>query len=102
MSHGGRFVGLEDPESRQALELNWYPPGHVHATPFVPGEGLDHLGVEVDDPRALIERLVRLGGRIAIPPWVETGRLGPYLIGFVTDPDGNWIEVQGLLPAVTP
>lgn len=102
MSHGGQFVGLEDPTSQQALELNWYPPGHAYATPFVVGEGLDHIGVEVDDPRAVIDRLVGLGGEIAIAPWVEHGRLGPYLIGFVTDPDGHWIEVQGSVPAAPP
>ncbi len=101
MSHGGRFVGLEDPQSRQALELNWYPPGSAYAIPFVPGDGLDHIGVQVDDPPALIARLVGLGGRIVVPPWIETGRLGPYLIGFVADPDGHWIEVQGS-PTPTP
>ena len=100
MNHGGRFVQLEDPESRQALELNWYPPDNPYAMPFVPGEGLDHLGVEVADLRAVWDRLLRLGAHVAIAPWIEVGPLRSYLIGFVTDPDGNWIEVQGLLPAL--
>ncbi|NNN17609.1 MAG: VOC family protein [Thermoplasmata archaeon] len=100
MNHGGRFVQLEDPESRQALELNWYPPGNPHATPFVPGEGLDHLGVEVTDFWAVWDRLLRRGAQVAIAPWIEVGRPRSYLIGFVTDPDGHWIEVQGPLPAL--
>lgn len=92
MSHGGTFVALVDPDTGYELELNFYPSDSPYNTPFTPGEGLDHIGCEVEDVRATIHRLIELGGRIAIEPWVEQGR---YLIGFVTDPDGNWVEVQG-------
>ncbi len=95
MTHGGTFVGLRDPSTKAELELNWYPPGSPYATPFVPGEGLDHLGFEVEDAPATVARLVALGGRVAIQPWLEQGR---YWIGFVEDPDGLWIEVQSALP----
>jgi lactoylglutathione lyase len=91
MSHGGTFVGLEDPESHFELELNLYPPDSPYATPYSVGEGLDHLGVVVPDARATIERLRGLGARIAVEPWLEAGR---YWIGFVEDPDGIWIEIQ--------
>ncbi len=91
MGHGGSYVGLEDPVSHFELELNVYPPGSPYATPYVPGEGLDHLGVFVPDARAAIERLRALGARVAVEPWNEQGR---YWIGFVEDPDGNWIEIQ--------
>jgi lactoylglutathione lyase len=91
MSHGGTFVGLEDPESRFQLELNYYPPGSAFARPYVVGEGLDHLGLDVKDARALIERLRGMGARVAIEPWLEAHR---YWIGFVEDPDGIWVEIQ--------
>jgi len=91
MSHGGTFVGLEDPVSHFRLELNFYPPGSPFAAPYVPGEGLDHLGIDVPDARALIERLRRGGARVAVEPWLEGGR---YWIGFVEDPDGNWVEIE--------
>lgn len=91
MSHGGTFVGLEDPDSHFQLELNHYPPGSVYAQPYVVGEGLDHLGLDVTDARALIERLRGMGARVAVEPWLEGGR---YWIGFVEDPDGIWIEIQ--------
>jgi lactoylglutathione lyase len=91
MSHGGAYVGLEDPVSHVELELNHYPAGSSYATPYVPGEGLDHLGFVVPDARALIEQLRRSGAKVAVEPWLEQGRCW---IGFVEDPDGNWVEIQ--------
>ncbi|HTP54221.1 MAG TPA: VOC family protein [Thermoplasmata archaeon] len=94
MSHGGTLVGLKDPGTGAQLELNYYPPGHPHATPYVPGEGLDHLGFEVADARATVERLRALGARVAVEPWLERER---FWIGYVEDPDGNWIEIQSVV-----
>jgi lactoylglutathione lyase len=91
MSHGGTFVGLEDPETHVELELNLYPSGSPYATAYSVGEGLDHLGFVVKDARAAIERLRGRGARVAVEPWLEGGR---YWIGFVEDPDGIWIEIQ--------
>jgi catechol 2,3-dioxygenase-like lactoylglutathione lyase family enzyme len=95
MSHGGEFVELADPQTGALLELNWYPPGSPYATPYSPGEGLDHLGVEVDDADRVMARLVTLGGRVALPAWDEGGR---HRIGFIEDPDGLWVEVESRLP----
>lgn len=97
MSHGGVWVLLADPATQHALELNWYPPGSRYDVPFVPGEGLNHIGCEVDDVRGTIRHLLTKGGELAVEPWVEEKR---YLFGFVADPDGNLVEVQG--PAVPP
>jgi lactoylglutathione lyase len=91
MGHGGTFVGLEDPTSHFQLELNHYPAGSAYAKPYVVGEGLDHLGLDVADARGLIERLRSMGAKVAVEPWLEAGR---YWIGFVEDPDGIWIEIQ--------
>jgi lactoylglutathione lyase len=91
MSHGGTWVSLEDPESHFQLELNLYPADSVYAKPYVVGEGLDHLGLDVEDARAAIERLRAMGSKVALEPWLEEGK---YWIGFVEDPDGIWVEIQ--------
>jgi lactoylglutathione lyase len=91
MSHGGLFIGLQDPNTMQQLELNWYPSDSPYNTPYSVGEGLDHLGFEVEDARATYNRLILLGASPAIAPWLEQGK---YWIGFVRDPDGLWIELQ--------
>ena len=95
MGHGGTFVGLEDPESHFQLELNFYPSDSAYATPYVVGEGLDHLGLDVADARGLIERLRSMGARVAVEPWLEANK---YWIGFVEDPDGIWVEIQSPVP----
>jgi lactoylglutathione lyase len=90
MSRGGTWAGLEGPTSLAQLEPNVCP---THS-PYVPGEGLDHLGLEVVDARAAIDRLRRGGARVAVEPWLEDGRYG---IGFVEDPEGNWVELPDAL-----
>jgi lactoylglutathione lyase len=99
MSHGGLFVGLEDPETRFQVELNVYPKDSPYSVPYVAGEGLDHLGDDVADARATIERLRSMGARVAVEPWIEAGRYG---IGFVEDPDGIWIEIQSPVGGAPP
>ena len=91
MGHGGVYLSLRDPETKAELELNWYPPGHPHATPYVAGEGLDHIAFDVADARSKYRELVEAGAAPALEPWLEQGR---YWIGYVKDPDGNWIEIQ--------
>lgn len=91
MEHGGVFVELRDEETAQRLELNWYPPDSPFHTEYVPGEGLDHIGFEVEDAEKAFRYLIeKWGAGPAIEPWTE----GRTLIGFVTDPDGNWIELS--------
>ena len=102
MAQGGQWVALRDPVTNAELELNYYPPGHPYATAYVPGEGLDHLGFQVHDARATVERLRTMGARVAVEPWLEEGRCW---IGFVEDPDGLWVELEsparGTAPAPT-
>jgi len=92
----GIWVVLQDAESGQRIELNWYPEGSRHATPYVPGEGLDHLGFVVDDVAETYERLVAAGAEPAIPPSEYEG-----WTAYVKDPDGNWIEVYQKTPPKT-
>lgn len=89
MTHGGVWVLLQDPVSHQQLELNWYPVGSRYATPFVPGEGLDHLGFRVEDLAAATRRLVAAGAT----PVDRVEREGHPSIVYLTDPDGHWLEL---------
>ncbi|HUR69852.1 MAG TPA: VOC family protein [Candidatus Thermoplasmatota archaeon] len=90
MSHGGQWALLHDVETGQRLELNFYPPGSPFARPYVAGEGLDHLGFEVDDARKWHDQLVRaFGAKSAMAPTHEPP---DEIVAYVEDPDGNWIE----------
>ncbi len=90
--HGGgrgEWVLLEDGTSGQRLELNVYPEGSQWNAPYEPGEGLDHIGFVVDDVPKTYEELVAGGaGPTEIDPASSEGEQA-----FVTDPDGNWIEL---------
>jgi lactoylglutathione lyase len=90
MHHGGKWVLLEDSRSHQRLELNWYPDSSPFSTPYVPGDGLDHIGFKVQDPASTFERLVEKGAVPALTPSDKNGVKGIY---YLKDPDGNWIEL---------
>lgn len=91
MEHGGRWVLLEDPETRQRLELNYYPADNPYHVPFTPGEGLDHLAFEVEDARAFVRKLAEDGYEVAAEPWEE--RDGAVTLGYVKGPDHEWLEI---------
>lgn len=107
------YVLFKDRRSGQRLELNWYDPSSPFWSPFVLGEGLDHLEVRVRDVPALVERL-RLKGIRPVnrtlwvnPQAVERVRSDPtqshlleqdvwtspsgHRIAYIADPDGNLI-----------
>ncbi|MCI4343849.1 MAG: VOC family protein [Thermoplasmata archaeon] len=89
MFHGGVWVLLEDPISHQRIELNWYPRGSKYATPFVAGEGMDHLGIRVSNV-ALVARQLRAAGAKR----VEEFRNGRTLeVAYYEGPDGLWVEL---------
>lgn len=82
----GEVVGLRSKGSKQFLELNWYPRRRYRA-----GSELDHLAFDVEDwgVDEELERLVKLGGKRARATEVRA----KYVVGFVKDPDGVWIEL---------
>ncbi|MDG7006911.1 MAG: VOC family protein [Nitrososphaerota archaeon] len=87
-SGAGVFVLLRDRKSRMKLELNWYPESSKYDTPYSAGEGLDHVAFCVDDLKKKYAQLVATGaGKTDFGP--EAGASYCY----VTDPDGNWIEL---------
>ncbi|MGD0718048.1 MAG: VOC family protein [Thermoplasmata archaeon] len=89
MHHGGVWVLLRDPRSKQHLELNWYPAGSEFATRFVAGEGLDHIGVRTGDLPAVARRLRAEGARLQTQ--FKDGRR--IVVAYYVGPDGIWIEL---------
>ncbi len=81
---GGKVAWLRSKGSRQILELNWYPKKYKYGG----NAGLDHLAYEVKD---VVEEYKKLSKRKngAIEPFKE----GKWLLAYVKDPDGNWIEL---------
>jgi len=90
MPHGGKYVHLESPGSRQRLELNWYPKGSQFYVPYRRGEEMDHLAFTVDDVGRAFEELLRQGATAAVDPARSKGTEV-----YVKDPDGIWIELLG-------
>lgn len=107
------YVLFKDRRSGQRLELNWYSEQSPFFTPFVPGEGLDHLEVRCRNVTELLSRLRRRGIRPVNRelwvnrPAVEALRSRPedaafvdqdvwvsssgHTIAYVADPDGNLV-----------
>ncbi len=96
-----RYVLFKDRLSGQRIELNWYSEKSEFATPYVAGEGLDHIGVRV---KSLAESLKRLATLDIFPATRELGdRAHPnddiwvlksgHNVAYIKDPDGNFIEL---------
>jgi lactoylglutathione lyase len=81
---GGRVAWLTTSGSKQILELNSYPKRYR----FGGRSGLDHLAFEVRDASVAYEML-SAGRKGAIAPFRE----GKWMLAYVKDPDGNWIEL---------
>jgi catechol 2,3-dioxygenase-like lactoylglutathione lyase family enzyme len=84
----GVFVLLRDVKSGAKLELNWYPEGSRYDTPYIVGEGLDHIAFCVDNIETKFKELVAKGATAT-----DFGPKPPRSYCYVKDPDGNWIEL---------
>jgi catechol 2,3-dioxygenase-like lactoylglutathione lyase family enzyme len=89
MGHGGVWVLMADPVSHQHIELNWYPPKSKYATPFVPGEGLDHIGIRVSSIAAAARQLRAAGAKRL----EEFRYRGQVVVAYYEGPDGLWVEL---------
>ena len=69
--------------------MNWYPKRYRHGGK----SGLDHLAFEVKDASAAY-KMFTARQKGAIPPFEE----GKWILAYVKDPDGNWIELGSKLP----
>src|SRR5439155_12459307 len=63
--------------------------GSQFGTAYTNGEELDHLGFEVENLQAAVERLEEKGVKVMVRP----GTIGGWREAFVKDPDGIWIEL---------
>jgi catechol 2,3-dioxygenase-like lactoylglutathione lyase family enzyme len=84
----GVFVLLRDRKSGMKLELNWYPASSRYSTPYVVGEGLDHIAFCVDNIKEKFKELVDKG----VSPTDFGPKTGANYC-YLKDPDGNWIEI---------
>jgi lactoylglutathione lyase len=89
MPHGGKYVGLRSPGSRQELELNWYPARSKFYSKYRRGDEMDHLAFGVGNVRAALKRLISKGVEVAVSLSQAKGITEVY----VKDPDGIWIEL---------
>ena len=81
---GGSVAWLTTRGSKQILELNSYPKEYRHGG----RSGLDHLAFEVKDASDAYTRLTKTC-RGVMRPFKE----GKWILAYVKDPDGNWIEL---------
>jgi lactoylglutathione lyase len=88
----GVYVDLVGDDEAHFIELNWYEPGSRFASPYEPGEALDHLQFRLEGGslRDAIAHLERHGGRLRIPPFRE----GPSTLAYVDSPDGHTVELS--------
>lgn len=84
----GRVAWLRSKGSKQILELNWYPKGYKLGAKL----GLDHLAFQVDGVDEVYSRMTKKR-KGALKPFAE----GRWRLAFITDPDGNWIELAKVL-----
>ena len=89
--HEGTYVHVRTPTGKQILELNYYPETSKFYEEYVNGSELDHLGFYVSDVRGQYERLVKLGCEPAVEPFNQ----GSWVLAFVKDPNGVWLELIG-------
>lgn len=85
---GGKVAWLRSKGSHQILELNWYPKKYKYGGK----SGLDHLAYEVNDVVKEYRTLSK-GRNGMIEPFKE----GNWILAYVKDPDGNWIELGELI-----
>lgn len=94
MGHGGQWVHLLFPGATQRVELNYYPRSNRFFEPFKRGTEFDHLGFRVSNVEAWEAELRRR--RL---PIVARIREPHENIVYTRDPDGNWLEYFGPVPA---
>jgi catechol 2,3-dioxygenase-like lactoylglutathione lyase family enzyme len=111
----GQYVLFRDRRSHQRFELNWYPESSPFWTPYLPGEGLDHIEVRVKSVPETLERLARQGihpvnrklwvnpeavrklssdpkgvAQLAQEVWVTKSG---HHVAYIPDPDGNLLAL---------
>lgn len=94
MGHGGKWVHMTFGKSSARVELNFYPEGNPYYEPIRSGTEFDHFGFRVSDVEAWEKELRRRRF-----PIVARIREAHENLIYTQDPDGNWIEFFGPVPA---
>jgi lactoylglutathione lyase len=89
--HEGTYVHMRTPTGKQILELNYYPEASKFYEDYVSGSELDHIGLYVSNVREQYKRLIGLGCQPAVEPFDQ----GSWVLAFVKDPNGIWLELIG-------
>ena len=89
--HEGTFVQMRTPTGKQVLELNYYPETSEFYEEYRNGSELDHIGLYVSNVREQYKRLVKLGCEPTVEPFTQ----GSWILAFVKDPNGIWLELIG-------
>ena len=84
----GEIAILTSGDDDFELELNYYEPGSPHDTPYVVGEGLDHLAFEVENLSDALLEAMRLGH-----PCIYEVHTAKSRWVYIEDPNGIWIEL---------
>jgi lactoylglutathione lyase len=90
-AHEGTYVHMRTPTGEQILELNYYPKTSKFYEEYLDGSQLDHLGLYVTNVREQYKRLIGLGCEPAVEPFNQ----GSWVLAFVKDPNGVWLELIG-------
>jgi lactoylglutathione lyase len=90
-AHEGTFVQMRTPTGKQILELNYYPETSKFYEDYSNGSELDHIGLYVSNVRDQYRRLIELGCEPAVEPFTQ----GSWVLAFVKDPNGIWLELIG-------
>jgi lactoylglutathione lyase len=90
-AHEGTYVHMRTPTGKQILELNYYPKTSKFYEEYLEGSQLDHIGLYVTNVREQYKRLIGLGCKPAVEPFNQ----GSWVLAFVKDPNGIWLELIG-------
>jgi catechol 2,3-dioxygenase-like lactoylglutathione lyase family enzyme len=85
----GEFAVVKSDDSQHQLEINHYPKDSPAGGPYVRGSEADHLAFKVEDVNEAVAYLKGKG----YPPVLGPETYGDWVVAYVADPDGIWIEL---------
>ena len=85
----GEIAILKSDSIDVGLELNYYPPESPYYTPYMVGDGLDHLAFKAKNLDDALVEAKRLGY-----PCVQEVKSGKSRWAYIEDPNGIWIELN--------
>ncbi len=82
-------------KSGPTLEIFEYETNEAKLVPPMPNrEGFGHIAFSVDDVEVMVDRVVELGGKKIGEVASKEFKSGSLIFTYVTDPEGNIIELQ--------